>query len=215
MTINEKKLMQELMEKVPSFWLRLVNHMILALPFGLLGLFFFELAGFEVFSFEGINLFSITIGLACALIHVAVYYLYFKKNVSKETYIKAEKSRKQVGMLTRTLYGGVVEEIIFRFGLMTFFFWVLSLFISSDSLSFWIANLVASILFALAHLPGIYQMKVPITKPILIYTNGMNIMVGLFCGWLYWKEGLAAAIICHMFFHLIWFLFEKLEERVA
>lgn len=215
MTINEKKLMQELIEKLPSFWLRLANHMILALPFGILGLFFFERAGFEVFSFEGINLFSITIALACALIHVAVYYLYFKKYVSNETYLKVEKTRKQVGILTRILYGGVVEEVIFRFGLMTFFFWVCNLFLPNASLSFWIANIIASILFALAHLPGVYQMKVPVTRPILIYTNGMNIMVGIFCGWLYWKEGLAAAILCHMLFHFVWFLFEKLEKQGA
>jgi hypothetical protein len=34
-------------------------------------------------------------------------------------------------------------------------------------------------------------------------------MVGLLCGWLYWSEGFAAAILCHMLFHFVWFIFEK------
>lgn len=57
-------------------------------------------------------------------------------------------------------------------------------------------------------------MKTPVTKTILFYSIGMNLVVSLVCGWFYWQHGLAAAIICHMLFHLVWYVFEKFECRL-
>jgi membrane protease YdiL (CAAX protease family) len=210
MAKSEEKLYQELLKdtNIPSYSLRLFNHIILSYPFAFLGLFFYKIVGSEVFTIEALNRYSLSLSLLCALIHVAVYYFYFRKNVENETFTKVEKTRQQIGIVTRTLYGGVVEEIIFRFGMMSFFVWVCNFFIEDVDLSIWTANILASILFALAHLPGVYQMKVPVTKTIYLYTTSMNVMVGVFCGWLYWKEGLLAAIMCHMLFHLVWYVFE-------
>ncbi|SEM77408.1 CAAX protease self-immunity [Mesobacillus persicus] len=215
MAINEKKLYCDLIPDIetPSFGLRLLNHIILAFPFALIGLFFYKKVGFQVFSFEGVSVLSLILSLLCAFLHVVVYYFYFKKNVARETYKQVEKSRRQLGIWTRTFYGGIVEEMIFRFGLMTFIVWICNLFISNSVVSIWIGNIVASIAFALAHLPAVYQMKVRVTRPMLIYSTSMNLLVGLLCGWLYWKEGLAAAILCHMLFHLVWYVFEKFDKN--
>ncbi|MDZ5472825.1 CPBP family intramembrane glutamic endopeptidase [Bacillus sp. 31A1R] len=217
MTLNEKKVYQDVIKDgdIPSFWLRLLNHVIIVVPFAILGLFFYEREGFDIQSIQGLNINSVSISLLCALINVAAYYLFFKRRVSLDTFTKAERSRTQLGIWTRIFYGGVVEEVIFRFGLMSFLVWLFNLFITNTILSVWLSNLLASILFALAHLPGVYQMKVSVTKTVLIYTNGMNIIVGLTCGWLYWKEGLAAAVMCHMIFHLVWYVFEKLGKRTV
>ncbi|WP_141396951.1 CPBP family intramembrane metalloprotease [Ureibacillus xyleni] len=56
-------------------------------------------------------------------------------------------------------------------------------------------------------------MKNPVTKTILFYSSSMNLLVGLICGWLYWQNGLLAAIMCHMLFHLIWYMFERFEFK--
>jgi membrane protease YdiL (CAAX protease family) len=214
MVFNEKKLIHDFLpdEKIPPFWVRMLNHFIMAVPLAVLGVFFYSKAGFTKPSFAGINETSLLLGLVCALVHVAYYYGYFIKKVDKDTIAKVDHSRKQLGIFTRLIYGGIVEEVIFRFGLMSFFVWIGNLVIDNQLISMWIGNLVAAILFALVHLPAIYQMKIKITKTLLIYSNSMNIMVGLFCGWLYWSEGLAAAILCHILFHLVWYFFEKMNK---
>ncbi|MDR7239085.1 CPBP family glutamic-type intramembrane protease [Neobacillus drentensis] len=216
MAINEKNLYTNIFTDVPlpSFGLRFINHVILSVPFALLGLFFYKRAGFEdAFSLTGMDSPTLVLSLLCAFVNVIAYYFYFKKNVAETTYKEVEETRQQMWIGTRCFYGGIVEEVIFRFGIMSFFVWIGNLLTSPSILSIWAANLLASLLFSLAHLPGIYQMKAPVTKTILFYSFTMNLLVGLICGWLYWQNGLAAAIICHMLFHLIWYLFEKFVFR--
>ncbi|TYS18504.1 CPBP family intramembrane metalloprotease [Rossellomorea vietnamensis] len=216
MALNEKGLYKEAVPEIepPPFYLRLVNHMILAFPFAALGLFFYKRAGFHSPVFiQGVDGLSLLLGLLCALFNVAVYYLFFKKKTTAEIFEKLEKTRQQVWISTRCLYGGIVEEVIFRFGLMSFFVWAGNFVTDQPLLSVWIANLLASILFALAHLPAVYQMKISVTKPILFYSVGMNMVVGLTCGWLYWDNDLTAAVLCHMLFHLVWYGFEKIGHK--
>ncbi|MCP1146577.1 CPBP family intramembrane glutamic endopeptidase [Lysinibacillus endophyticus] len=211
MVFNEKDLYKDLSQEVPSFALRLVNHVILSFPFAILGLFFYKHGDFNLFSLN-IDKISILLSLLVALINVAAYY-YLKKNDLKEALLEGDKTRKKIWILTRCFYGGVVEEIIFRFGMISFFVWVGNLFIAQSTVSFWVANVLTSILFALAHLPGIYQKQKTVTKTMLLYINSINLLVGITCGWLYWQYGLLTAIMCHMLFHLVWYIFEKFEYQ--
>lgn len=217
MATKEKNLIKEFLpnEKVPPFWARMVNHLIIAVIFAILGVFFYRKAGFLKPSFDGLNITSLLVGLICSLVHIAYYYLFFIKKVDPQTNAKVEFSRKQLGILTRLFYGGIVEEVIFRFGIMSFLVWLAGMLIKNVAMAFWLGNIVAAALFALAHLPAIFQMKVTVTKTILIYFNSMNIMVGLCCGWLYWTQGFAAAVLCHMLFHLVWYVFEKGNKAAA
>lgn len=45
--------------------------------------------------------------------------------------------------------------------------------------------------------------------------TSINLMVGLSCGWLYWKYGLGAAILRHMTFHMVWYLLEIVDKDNA
>lgn len=214
MAKDEERLYQSLLkdEKLPAFGVRMLNHIILAFPLAILGLFFFESVGFAWISPNGISLWTVVISVAVALGNAAFYYLYFKQNVPKETYEKIEQSR-SLGILTRMFYGGILEEIVFRFGFMSFFAWLFHLWFSNILWSIWLANILAAVLFTLAHLPSVYQLKVTNTKLIFLYMNSANGILGLICGWLYWTEGLAAAIICHMTFHIVWYIAEKIEPK--
>ena len=161
MTINEKELYKELLpnDTPPPYMLRLLNHIIVAFPFTVLGLFFYKRADLENALTLSIDWLVILLSLACAFINIVAYYIFLKKNISTSTFYQMERTRKKTWISTRCLYGGIVEEIIFRFGLMSFFIWLLTQFTDQEILSFWIANILASILFALAHLPGIQQKK--------------------------------------------------------
>ncbi len=60
----------------------------------------------------------------------------------------------------------------------------------------WLAIIKSSVLFGLGHLPvaGTYIAITPVTVTEAIINNGI---VGIICGWLYWKKGLESAMIGH------------------
>jgi membrane protease YdiL (CAAX protease family) len=61
---------------------------------------------------------------------------------------------------------------------------------------FWIANILAAVLFGLGHLPAT-ALLVPLTPLVITRAIVLNGLVGVVFGWLYWKRGLEAAIVSH------------------
>ncbi|MZQ97349.1 MAG: CPBP family intramembrane metalloprotease [Acidaminobacter sp.] len=119
-------------------------------------------------------------------------------------------------LVAAVLYGGVVEEVLLRLGLMTLILWLLAKGsrrkheengIGSNgqviSVSHaWIAIAISSLLFALGHLPATAQMM-GLSVPIVIRALLLNGIAGLGFGWLYWKKGLLYAMLGHMMAHII------------
>lgn len=100
-----------------------------------------------------------------------------------------------------SFYGGIGEEIILRFFLMTFIVWVFfKIKKTKDNkptdTGIWLALLISSFLFGLAHLP-VTSAIVAITPLILLRAVLLNGIGGVVFGWLYWKKGLESAMIAH------------------
>lgn len=119
-------------------------------------------------------------------------------------------------LFAAVLYGGVVEEVLLRLGLMTLILWLLTKgsgtknekdgpaatrHAISDSQA-WVAITLSSLLFALGHLPATAQMM-GLSVPIVIRALLLNGIAGLGFGWLYWKKGLLYAMLGHMMAHII------------
>jgi hypothetical protein len=102
-------------------------------------------------------------------------------------------------LFLRSLSAALTEEIFFRLGLMTLFAWILrSIVTKSESRepSLSIANLLAALLFAAAHLPGHVSAETAtagLVMGILIF----NCVGGMIMGWLYARYGLLSAILAH------------------
>lgn len=100
-----------------------------------------------------------------------------------------------------SFYGGIAEEILLRLFVMSLFAWLGS-FISRTSESrptttiFWIANILAAILFGLGHLPAL-SLILPLTTLVVIRTVLLNAIGGIIFGWLYQTRGLESAMIAH------------------
>jgi len=100
-----------------------------------------------------------------------------------------------------SFYGGIAEEILLRLFVMSLLAW-LGAFISKTSegkpttFVFWIANILAAILFGLAHLPTASAL-VPLTTLVVICIVVLNAVAGIFFGWLYQTRGLESAMIAH------------------
>jgi len=100
-----------------------------------------------------------------------------------------------------SFYGGIAEEILLRLLVMSFFVWLGRFFSKTPegkptNLVFWSANILAAVLFGLGHLPAL-SLSVPITPLVITRTVLLNGLIGIACGWLYWKRGLESAMIAH------------------
>jgi hypothetical protein len=107
-------------------------------------------------------------------------------------------------LAARFLYGGITEEILMRFGLMTFIVWLLSEITKKTSNGIYVAGIIAAaLLFAFGHFPIAYQAIENPSSYVLAYIMIGNTLGGIVFGWLYWKKGLESAFLAHMMAHVV------------
>ncbi len=95
---------------------------------------------------------------------------------------------------TRILYGGITEELLVRWGLMSFFVWgTYRLTQKTGSgirdYNYIIAIAASALIFGLGHLPIGFALSSEITLYLLAYIILGNASFGLIAGYLYWKYG--------------------------
>jgi membrane protease YdiL (CAAX protease family) len=150
---------------------------------------------------------SVIFGVGTTLVGLGLEFLYFQPALMKELGDTAAALNLQTSQpaawkgFLASFYGGIVEEILLRLFVMSFFVW-LGRFLSQTSdgkpthAVVWIANILAAVLFGLGHLPGV-SVLVPLTALVIARTVLLNGLIGIVCGWLYWKRGLESAMISH------------------
>ena len=121
--------------------------------------------------------------------------------------------------MTSIFQGGVVEEVIFRLGIMTFLIWGLSNIFARKKVSIpaWIyvvSIILVAFAFGVAHISSTEMVAGGLTTSLVILTILGNSIGGVLFGYLYWKKGLEYAMIAHMvadfMIHFIFPLFDKL-----
>lgn len=113
-------------------------------------------------------------------------------------------------ILVALLYGGLTEEVMVRWGLLSLIAWALFRLGGGQrplgAGLFWTANALAALLFALGHLPALYAAMEPSTL-LLARTVALNAMAGLVYGWLFRRHQLETAMAAHAATHLgFWLL---------
>jgi Type II CAAX prenyl endopeptidase Rce1-like len=121
---------------------------------------------------------------------------------------RAERLNKSLPFATRLLYGGVTEELLLRWGVMTLLVWLAWRLLQKAQgkpRAVWVVSaiIVSSILFGFGHLPVVHALAVDFTLAIVGYIVVANSLFGLIAGYLYWKRGLEAAMIAHMLTHVV------------
>jgi membrane protease YdiL (CAAX protease family) len=106
----------------------------------------------------------------------------------------------------RFLYGGITEELMLRFGLMSvlvFVGWRVTGRPEDGPRAavVWTAIVLAAVLFGAGHLPALAQ-TVELTPALVARTVLLNAIAGVLFGWLYWRRSLESAILAHASFHV-------------
>lgn len=131
-----------------------------------------------------------------------------KPFLPSEVLAKLGEFGKFVPLLTRLLYGGITEELLLRWGLMTLLVWVAwRLFQKGRDkpkpACFVGAILVSSVIFGIGHLPIAFLLFPEATFALTLFVIVGNSFFGLIAGYLYWKKGLESAMIAHMLAHVV------------
>jgi hypothetical protein len=111
--------------------------------------------------------------------------------------------------LTAILYGGITEEILMRWGLMSLLVWagwkLLKQGVALPSQAIYQGAIVlAAVLFGLLHLPMTAAIT-PLTPLLIIRALLLNGIAGIAYGWLFWQYSLEAAMLAHASFHALVF----------
>lgn len=154
----------------------------------------------------------IGISLAGAVPFLVLYYAVFRPWLDAETAATADGLRRQLGLGARLLYGGVVEEVLMRWGVMSLLAWLFGL-LFAPQVALWSAIVVSGILFGLGHIPS--YVGAGCTPGVPLYTTQivLNLLAAVIFGYLFMRFGLLAAIVSHMLFHLVWYPIDVARMR--
>ncbi len=121
-----------------------------------------------------------------------------------------EKGISAAYFLSALTYGGVVEELLMRWFLMSLLAWILTMIFARKTektmLPDWIfiaANILAALLFAAGHLPATMLFFGRITPLILLRCFVLNGGFALVFGRYYRKYGIQYAMLAHFGLHLV------------
>jgi CAAX prenyl protease-like protein len=146
------------------------------------------------------------ISFAGSAIFIVMYYLGFQRWLERKSALAMDELRNEIGIVSRLLYGGIVEEVIARWGVMSLFVWLFNFVpFLTGSAAIWVSIVVSGLLFGLGHTPS--YLAAGCQKSVAFFTAEfvLNVWASLFFGYLFWKYGLLAAMVSHMIYHLVWY----------
>lgn len=147
---------------------------------------------------------ALLLGLAVSLLMITYVRVILPSVTDAVT--MAKMTAFPVPLITRILYGGITEELLTRWGLMSFFAWALWRLSGKGEVRpaiLWAAIVLAAALFAAGHLPLLFTIAAQPQPPLIIAILLANFIPGLLFGWLFWRRGLEAAIFSHAFAHCV------------
>ena len=150
---------------------------------------------------------TIVLTVIGSIIFIALEYGVFA-NIIPEIAALYEAKPTIAYMISCLTYGGVLEEIMMRWfllSLLAFIIWKL-FFRKEEAAPKGVmigVNIVVALLFAAGHLPTT-AMTMGITPLILVRCFSLNSLAGLICGHLYMKHGIQYAMLSHAGFHILW-----------
>ena len=125
------------------------------------------------------------------------------------------QARLKLPLGVRVLYGGITEELLMRWGLMTLITWAGWRLVQGgegvpSSAVAWLAISISALVFAVGHLPAVAALGGAMSRQVVGYVVGANGVFGLMAGFLFWRYGLEAAILAHSLAHVLAWVPEKL-----
>ncbi len=141
---------------------------------------------------------AVPLGVAAAIVILVIDSWVFARATGDLSQLVTDKPPAWMGLLA-SFYGGIVEELLLRLGLMTLLVWLITKLPGgglNQDWPVWIGIIGAALLFGLGHLPATAAV-IPLTLIVVLRALLLNGIPGVILGWLYARHGLLAAIVAH------------------
>lgn len=148
------------------------------------------------------------IGAVVGAVSILLTAAVSKSFLTTETIERISSFTRLLPLPTRFLYGGITEELLLRWGLMTLLVWIgwrvfQKALAKPTSTWFVVAILVSAFVFGLGHLPAALLLLGETTIAVVLFVIVANSAFGIVAGYLYWKYGLESAMIAHVLCHVL------------
>lgn len=113
-----------------------------------------------------------------------------------------------IPLTVRLLYGGITEEILLRWGLMSGLAWAGWRLLQGGTgrpaaIVIWAAIALSALVFGISHLPAALAALGTASGSAIAYIVAGNALFGMLAGYLFWRYGLEAAIAAHVLAHVL------------
>lgn len=140
---------------------------------------------------------GILAGIAVAIIDQAALSLWRGEATRPPSVIESRSLRQfAIGVL----YGGITEEIVFRWGIGSVVA-ALAILVMPRHLAVTFSILFVAALFSIAHLPTTFAGLDTWQTGAILRTLGWNLLLGILFGALFFRNSLEVAILAHIGFH--------------
>lgn len=146
----------------------------------------------------------------CFVLFALVYYVLVSSILDERSILVIAKLRAALRLDGCILYGGIVEEILVRWGLVNILAFFTLLFMHQlTPLLIIIALFLSGFLFALSQMPLYVAAGCVFSRRLSYSLFLLHLIPSLFFGIVFWHYGLIASIMAHCLFHLFWAGYDK------
>lgn len=144
------------------------------------------------------------------IIFCFLYYGIVGSILDEYSFKTMTRIRAALGLDGCVLYGGVVEEIIARWGLLNVIVFFAMMFAKQNNNPIIVSSMIISgLLFAIGQIPAYVAAGCISSRRFLYSLVLLSLYQSMIFGFLFWQYGLVAAILGHMLFHIGWGIYDK------
>lgn len=144
--------------------------------------------------------------VAGLIVFCYLYYWVTGSLLDKQSVATLHAMHKALGLDGCVLYGGIVEEVIARWGLMNAVaFFGLILVNEASSTLIVLSLLFSSLIYAIGQVPFYLAAGCTSNRRVVYSIVFLSFSQSLLFGFLFWHYGLISAIMGHMLFHFGWY----------
>ena len=164
-------------------------------------------------SFQSILLPTLLYSILGIVIFLVLYYGIVESILDSHSFQVMAKVRGAIGVDGCVLYGGIVEEVIARWGLLNLIVFFAILFgIANNYIIIWIAIVLSGIVFGVGQIP-VYLAAGCLSSRRLIYSLILlYLWQSIIFGFIFWHYGLFSSMLAHMLFHIGWASYDKTQS---
>jgi hypothetical protein len=147
---------------------------------------------------------AVGFAILCLALFSLLYYVLAQHTIDENSRKIMAQLRRALGIDGCILYGGVVEEVIGRWGLLNLATFFAVIFTKPTPLIMWISIVISGLIFAVGQLPAYIAAGCTSSRSFIYSYILLSLCQSVIFGFLFWKYGLICAILAHMLFHLGW-----------